>query len=127
MARAKRIVVKCFPDELESIRIQALSLDKEPATFLREIGLAYTGSDNFEEIAHHQLYWLAGSLMQLLESWQAQYSAECPPLLSDSMRVTIAALRQLQLEALLDKLPCSQLNSHFTGAIAEAHYANQRH
>lgn len=120
--RTKRIVVKCHPEELDTIQAKAISLSLEAATYLRELGLADAESANSEDLVQRQLYWLAGTLQELLASWVEQSTVSL-----NELELTVIALRQLQQEALLDKLPPSQLNANFTQAIAQVQNAYQRH
>lgn len=118
--RSKRIVIKCHPDELDTIQAKATSLDLEAATYLRELGLAESTTP--EDLIQRQLYWLAGTLQDLLASWIEQSGVAFKDL-----ELTVIALRQLQQEALLDKLPPSQLNANFAQAIAQVQNAYQDH
>ena len=124
--RTQRIVVKCHPEELATIQAKATSLDREAATYLRELGLAESEPTKSEEEVHRQLYWLAGSVHDLLNSWLEQPTLS-PEELRESIQLTVQALRQLQQEALLDKLPPHFINLNFTQAIAQVRYAYQRH
>ena len=126
--RTQRIVVKCYPEELKTIQAKARSLDQEAATYLRELGMtiAETEPGISEDLVHRQLYWLAGTLHDLLSSW-TEPATLAPDELRQSMQLTVKALRQLQHEALLDKLPPHLLNADFTQAIAAIRHAHQNH
>ena len=124
--RTHRIVVKCHLDELKTIQAKATSLGQESATYLRELGIRAADPDSSEDLTQRQLYWLAGTLHDLLNSWGEQPVA-LPQALADSMQLTIKALRVLQQEALLDKLPPHLINASFTQAIAQVRHANQNH
>lgn len=124
--RTHRIVVKCHLDELKTIQAKATSLGQESATYLRELGLSAAEPDSAEDLVQQQLYWLAGSLHDLLHSWVEQ-PVVFPHELADAMQLTIKALRVLQQEALLDKLPPPLINANFAHAIAQVHHANQNH
>ncbi len=124
--RTQRIVVKCHPDELATIQAKATALDREAATYLRELGLTAAEPTQSEDEVQHQLYWLAGTIHDLLNNWVEQLTLS-PDGLRESMQLTIQALRVLQQEALLDKLPPQLLNANFAQAIAQVRYAYQRH
>lgn len=119
--RTRRIVVKCHPGELSTIQAKATSLNQEAATYLRELGLAEAAPFKSEDEVQRQLYWLAGTLHDLLASWVEQSTVSL-----NELELTVIALRQLQQEALLDKLPPQQLNVNFGQAIAQVQNAHQR-
>ncbi|MEL6381845.1 MAG: hypothetical protein AAFQ89_05115 [Cyanobacteria bacterium J06626_18] len=124
--RPQRIVVKCHPDELATIQAKATAFDREAATYLRELGLAAAEPTQAEDTVQRQLYWLAGTLHDLLSRW-IETSTVSPDGLRESMQLTIQALRVLQQEALLDKLSPHVLNANFAQAIAQVRYAYQSH
>lgn len=124
--RTRRIVVKCHPEELKTIQAKATSLDQEAATYLRELGMAEAEPTHSEERVQRQLYWLAGTMHELLSCW-LEHPIDPHPALQESMQMTVRALRQLQLAAELDKLPPHQLNMNFAEAIRQVHHAYQNH
>ena len=124
--RTKRIVVKCHQEELGTIQAKATSLGQEAATYLRELGLAEAAPSNAEDLVQRQLYWLAGTLHDLLNNWLEGSSTPSSEL-SESIQLTIKALKVLQQEALLDKLPPDLINTNFGEAIAQVRHAYQRH
>lgn len=126
MSREYRIVVRCHLDELRAIQAKAISLGKEPATYLREIGIAEDEVIDAEDEIQIQLHWLAGSIHSRLNEWTITYS-EISKSLANSMQHMIAALKQLQLEALIDKVPPPELNKNFTRTMSKLNHADKSH
>lgn len=124
--RTQRIVVKCYPEELATIRAKATALDREAATYLRELGLAEAEPTQSEDEVQRQLYWLAGTIHDLLSTW-VEPPTISPEELRESIQLTIQALRQLQQAALLHKLPPHRLKNNFTEAIEPIYHAYQNH
>ena len=122
MAREKRILVKCYDDEFETIQTKATSLSKQPATYLRELGLQQALPS--DQVQLH-LYWLAGIIHESLNSWIKHHPSISTSLLNEMQQIS-TALKTLQGEALINQLPPDEINANFTEAIRNAHQSYQK-